>query len=57
MCVGKAIESIELDDGIMFDSEDEADRDELDSDDDYDGDGGQKTSGYSIRSGVMDEKA
>jgi len=57
VCVGKAIESIELDDGIMFDSEDEADRDELDSDDDYEGDGGQKTSGYSIRSGVMDEKA
>ena len=58
VCVGKAFESINLDDGIMFDSEDEADRDELDSDDDYEGDGGRRTGGgYSIRSGVMDEKA
>jgi len=59
VCVGKAFESIQLDDGIMFDSEDEADRDELGSDDDdYDGDEGRRTGGgYSIRSGVMDEKA
>jgi hypothetical protein len=59
VCVQKAFESIELDDGIMFDSEDEADRQELDSDDegDHDEDGMRKTPGYSIRSGVMDEKA
>ena len=59
VCVGKAFESLEMDDGIMFDSEDEADRGELDSDDDGDDDEGmaRKPSGYSIRSGVMEEKA
>ena len=59
VCAQKAFESLEMDDGIMFDSEDEADREELDSDDDGDGADGmtRKPAGYSIRSGVMDEKA
>ena len=59
VCVAKAFESIELDDGIMFDSEDEADRAELDSDDQDEDEGGmtKQPAGYSIRSGVMDEKA
>ena len=56
VCVGKAFESLELDDGIMFDSEDEADRNELDSDEEEE-DMSRKPSGYSIRSGVMEEKS